>query len=536
MDVFDFIVVGAGAAGCVLAERLSADGRTTVLVLEAGGDDRRFWIKTPIGYGQSFFDPKVNWLYRSEPQPNLNGRSAHLPRGKVVGGSTSINAMVYCRGLATDFDDWRDAGNPGWGWSDVEPIFQAFERRVGKGEVRGEGPVWVSDREADYHPIKRCFFDAAEELGYARIPDLNSGVGEGVAPYEITTRSGFRWSSADAFLRPALRRSGVKLITDVLVDKIGITAGRAETVTYQRGKDKLQARANRAILLAAGAVGSPAILQRSGLGPAALLSSLGLEVQRHIPGVGARLQDHLGMSYFYRARQATLNADLGTWRGRLLAGARYLLTRDGPLSLSVNQIGGLVRTAAERDRPDAQLYFNPLSYSTEVAGKRELLKPDPWPGFITGFNSCRPTSLGRVEICATDPQTPPRIDPNYLDTAKDQQDAVACARLMGRLQKTEALQTLILAPLGFDPGLASDEALLDDVRARSGTVHHLCGTCAMKPEAEGGVVDPSLRVYGVEGLHVVDASIFPNITSANTQAPTLMVAYKAARLILESSR
>jgi choline dehydrogenase len=533
MDSFDYIVIGAGTAGCVLADRLSADGKKRVLLLEAGGSDRRFWIRTPIGYGKTFYDESVNWKYNTEPDAGLGGRRSYWPRGKVLGGSSAINAMVYCRGLPGDFDDWRAAGNPGWGWADVAPAYQQLERRVGAdGTVQGDGPLWVSEREPEYHPVKRHFLAAARQLGLPATADFNGPQPEGVGAYAITTRRGLRCSAADAFLRPALARPNLTLRTGALAQRILFEGRRAVGVAYLQQGQLRRATATAEVLLAGGAVNSPQLLQLSGIGPGPLLQGLGLAVLQHNPAVGGGLQDHLGINYLYRATEPTLNGTLGSWRGRLAAGLRFVLQRAGPLSLSVNQMGGLVRSGPGLERPDTQLYFSPLSYSTDYVGRRPLLRPDPWPGFILGFNPCRPTSTGRIDIASPDPAQPPRIQPNYLGTAADVAGVLAGARLIGRLQQTPALRGLTLGPPAVDPAALTDDALLADFRARSGTVYHPCGSCRMAPEGQGGVVDTALRVHGVHGLRVVDASVFPNITSANTQAPTVMLAWRAARLIL----
>lgn len=535
MDTFDFIIVGAGSAGCVLAERLSQGQHGTVLLLEAGGSDDRFWIRTPIGYGKTFDDPDVNWKFRSEPDPATGGRRAYYPRGKVLGGSSSINAMVYCRGLPGDYDDWGAAGNPGWHAQAAWEAFAAIERRkAADGTVSGEGPLWVESRAEDHHPVTANFIAAAQEAGYAPTADLNAAPCEGIAPYAINTHKGRRWSSASAFLRPAARRANLAVRTGVLADRVVIREGRAVGVRYrQRGREH-EVAARREVIVCAGAVGSPAILMRSGIGPGALLAQAGVPLLVDSPGVGAHLQDHLGIDYHYRANQPTLNGQLGTLGGQLRAGLRYLFNRSGPLSLSMNQIGGLVRSDRARDRADIQLYFNPISYSRAKAGKKELTRPDPWPGFIIGFNACRPSSTGRIAIVSPDPAAAPRIEPYYLTTAKDCADVVAGARVIERIARAPALAAITLGPNGFTPQGADDEAILADFRERSGTVHHLCGTCRMAPRDAGGVVDAQLRVYGVEGLRVIDASIFPNVTSANTHAPTVMTAWRGADMILRS--
>ncbi len=533
MEIFDYIIVGAGSAGCVLANRLSASGEHRVLLLEAGGSDARFWIKTPIGYGKTFFDEKVNWKFNSIPDKGLNNRELYVPRGKVIGGSSSINAMVYARGAASDFDDWRDAGNPGWGWDDVKPAFEAIERNVkDDGSIEGNGPLTVSNRQKDYHPLKRYFSRAIQEL---KLPALTDAVGkgdEGLGPYLINTRNGLRCSSSDAFLKPALKRSNLKVITQAQVTRLLFDGTKAIGLEYKKAGSLHKIETNKEIILSAGAIQSPQLLQLSGIGPEKLLKKHQINIVKENSAVGKNLQDHLGINYYYRATEQTLNWTLGTRIGQLMAGIRYILTRTGPLSLSVNQMGGIVRSSTDLTRPDMQLYFNPLSYSTEIAGKRRLTKPDPWPGFILSFNSCRPTSTGSIKINSADPFAAPDIDFNYLSTNQDRDDVIKGARLIGRIQNSQAMQQLIASEPVFDPSKESDEAILADFRNRSGSVYHTSCTCRMAPESAGGVLDPQLKVHGVEGLRVVDASAFPNVTSANTNAPTIMLAWRAADMIL----
>ena len=533
-EVFDYVIVGAGTAGCVVANHLSADGSARVLLIEAGGSDRRASIRVPIGYGRTFYDPVVNWRYQTEPDPGTHHRSSYWPRGRVLGGSSSINGLVYCRGVPGDYDDWRDAGNPGWSWDDVEPVYRSFERHVrADGVINGDGPLWVSRPERHYHPIKRHFYAAAAEVGLP-IADADGATPEGVGPYAINTRAGLRCSAADAFLRPAMQRRNLVVHTHSCVERIAFDHRRAIGVVCRAGTQRqlLLLRCSREIVLCAGAVNSPKLLQLSGVGPPALLTAHGIPVVHANPAVGGGLQDHLGISYFYRATEPTLNSALGTWPGRIRCGLQFLLARSGPFSLSVNQIGGLVRSSPTRLRPDVQLYFNPLSYSTQYVDKRPLLKPDPHPGFIIGFNSCRPASRGRIDIASADAAAAPRIVANYLSTSEDAAGAIAAARLIGRLQDTVAMRRLIDGTPRLDLTRATEEAVLEDFRARCGTVFHPCGTCRMAPEAAGGVVGHDLRVHGVERLRVVDASVFPNITSANINAPTLLVAHMATRAML----
>jgi choline dehydrogenase len=534
VENFDYIIVGAGSAGCVLADRLSAGGLHPVLVLEAGGTDRRFWIKTPIGYGRTFADAAVNWKYQTASNPGLNGRSIYWPRGRVVGGSSSINALVYCRGMPADFDDWRHMGNVGWGWEDVRAYFDRTERRVdATGHARGDQPLDIKDVTPFLHPMRRNWQDAAAELGLPWTEDFNGPHPEGFGCYQVTIRDGLRRSAADAFLRPALRRGIVKLETDAWASKIRFDGRRAVGVEYTRGNTQRFAAANREVILCAGAVNSPQLLQLSGIGPAAALAAAGISTLLDNSAVGGNLQDHLAVVYSFKATQPTLNDELHSTWGKLNAGLRYLLTRRGPLALSVNQFGGFARADPAGSRPDVQLYFNPVTYGTGDA-TRTRIELDAFPGFYLCFQPTRPTSVGRIDIASPDFRRPPTIAPNYLSTDKDVADVVHGGRLLQAISRTRALQSLTLAPLDPDLNALGPQELLADFRARASTVYHPVGTCRMGAAAGYSVVDAALRVHGVRGLRVVDASVFPTVTSANTNAPTLMVAQKAADMILQA--
>ncbi len=526
METVDYLIVGAGTAGCVLAERLSASGRNRVLLLEAGGSDRRFWVRVPIGYGRTFNAPAVNWMYEAEPEPALGGVRSFWPRGKLLGGSGSINAMVYIRGLPSDFNDWREQGNAGWGWDNVRAHFEAIEQRSG-------GALAVTDVSAAAHPLCRAYIDAAAALGYRYTPDFNGPQPEGVGIYQITTRAGFRESTATAFLRPALSRRNLKLEMHARALRIDIEGRRAVGVGYERGGELRTVRAERAVILAAGSVNSPQLLQLSGIGPGSLLQQHGITTVNDLPAVGRNLQDHLGINYVYSSRVPTLNGELYPLRGKLRAGLQYVLTRRGPLSMSVNQGGGFVRSDPARRAPDLQLYFNPASYSSTRERTRRLMNPDPFPGFIASFNACRPTSRGHIAIRSPDPREPPAIHPNYLSTAQDIEDVLRGVRLLRRLAAAAPLAAVIEHELLPGPGKSSDAQLLQDFRERAGTVFHPVGTCMMGPDPSNSVVDARLRVHGIEGLRVIDASIFPVITSGNTNAPTAMVADRGAKLVLE---
>jgi choline dehydrogenase len=535
VEQFDYIVIGAGSAGCVLAERLSASGRDRVLVLEAGGSDSRFWIKTPIGYGRTFADPAVNWKYQAQPSPGLNGRSMYWPRGRVVGGSSSINALVYCRGMPADFDDWRAMGHVGWGWDDVQPYFEKTERRVdSSGRATTHGALDVKDVTPFLHPTRVTWLAAARELGLPVTDDFNGPNPEGLGCYQVTIRDGKRQSAADAFLRPALRRHNVKLETHAWVSKIRFCEGRAEGVDWWRDGQQQYSAAAKEVILCAGAVNSPQILQLSGIGPGATLSAHGIAPLLDNGAVGGNLQDHLAVVYSFKATRPTLNNELHSTLGKWRAGLRYLLSRSGPLALSVNQFGGFLRAHPAATRPDVQLYFNPVTYGTGDA-TRTRIELDPFAGFYLCFQPTRPTSVGRIDMAGPDFRQDPVIAPNYLSTDKDVDDVVHGGRLMQRIANTQAMRALILEPLAPDLTRMQDTDLVADFRARAATVYHPVGTCRMGNRPGESVVDSTLRVHGVAGLRVVDASVFPTVTSANTNAPTLMVAQKAADLMVSGA-
>jgi len=538
MQTFDYIIIGAGSAGCVLADKLTQSGRHKVLLLEAGPSDRRFWVRVPIGYGISYHDSRVNWKYQCEPDPGINGRQMYYPRGRVLGGSSSINALVYHRGQARDYDDWAAAGNPGWDYQSVAAIYDSFEdvKTAGLegGVGNGENRLSVTDATASYHPLQKNFAEICRQM---QMPTSKSPVLEGhcAAPYFITTRHGTRCSSAVAFLEPALKRPNLRVITDVTVERIGMAGRRATHIVCSRRGELMHFSAGREILLSAGAVNSPQLLQLSGIGPESVIRDAGLEVAQDQPNVGRHMEDHLGINYIFKANRPTLNDVLGRWPGRIMAGIEYLVRRTGPLSLSVNQFGGLVKSRPDLAFADTQLYINPLSYQSFYKGRRALTKPDRFSGFILSFNACRPASRGRILIRSADPKEPPAIHPNYLSEQRDIEDVVRMARLIQHMQATPAVRDLLAGPPLTSLDRMSDDEIVDDFRERCGTVFHPCCTCRMGPDPRTSVVDHRLRVHGIEGLRVCDASVFPNITSANTNAPTLMVAHKAARMILEDA-
>jgi choline dehydrogenase len=538
MAEVDYIIVGAGSAGCVLADRLTASGRHRVLLLEAGGTDRTAWVQMPIGYGKSFYDPRVNWMYMTEPDEGLGGRRGYWPRGKVLGGSSSINAMVHIRGQHADFDDWEAAGNPGWGWRDVLPLFRRSETNgAGTDEWRGgDGPLHVSDVSAELHPLCQVYLEAGREAGLRVNPDFNGASQEGVGLYQIATRDGRRMSAARAYLRPAMSRANLEVVTRAHATRILFDGRRATGIEYLHRGARRQATARAEMILAAGAINSPQLLQLSGVGPADVLARAGIGVGHEMPAVGRNLQDHLCIDHLYRSRVPTLNEQLRPWHGKLTAGLRYVVTRKGPLSLSVNQGGGFVRSRPDLSRPNLQLYFSPVSYTRAPPGKRPLMSPDPFPGFLLSAQPCRPTSRGHLEIASPDPLRPPRIHPNSLSTDHDLAEMLEATRFLRRLAATPAFARVIERELAPGPQAQGDDDLIADIRQRAGTVFHPVSTCRMGPDPAANVVDARLKVHGLEGLRVVDASIFPAVTSGNTNAPAIMVGEKGSDLILADAR
>jgi choline dehydrogenase len=520
----DFIIVGAGTAGCVLADRLSACGRFTVLLLEAGPSDRRLQILLPIGYGMSFFDPAVNWMYRTEPEPALEGRPGYWPRGKVLGGSGSINAMVHVQGQPVELSDWAEAGGQDWSPEALSDCMARVRERIAGVDV-----------SRDTHPLCSTFIAAGQEAGFAAEADLSRLGADGVGHFRIATGSGLRLSSARAYLRPAMRRSNLALHVDAHATRIGFDGLQARDVHFLQGRTARVARARREVILCAGSIGTPKLLQLSGIGPGATLKAQGIEVVQERGGVGRNLQDHLCIDHLYRSRVPTLNQQFGSLRGKIAASLRYLLFRNGPLALSVNQAGGFVRSRPGLAAPNMQLYFSPLSYTRTPPGTRPLMRPDVFPGFLLSAQPCRPTSRGFIEIASADPALQPRIVPNALATEHDIAEMLEGARLLRQLASAPALRDVIEAELKPGPSVRSDAELLADIRQRASTVFHPVSTCRMGPVPETDVVDAALRVHGVAGLRVVDASVFPSIPSGNTNAPTLMVAEKGADFILGKS-
>ena len=534
MEQFDLIIIGAGSAGCVLAGRLSKLRDKRILILEAGGLDRSPWLHLPIGYGKTFYHREVNWQYETVAETTLNKRSGYWPRGKVVGGSGAINAMIYARGLPKDFADWVGEGAYGWDWDRVTSCYERMETKISaSGEKTGAGPITVQDVSDQVHPVSSHFFRAAIELGYLERKDYNQSPFVGPSTYQINTYDGLRNASSRAFLRPALKCKNVTLRTHAHVDRGIFQNKRAISVSYTWKGTEHVAKASMEIILSAGSIASPTILERSGIGDSKTLKQHGITTYINNPNVGAHLQDHLGINYYFKANKPTLNDELNSWLGRIRAATQYVLSRRGPLALSVNQCGGYFCSDPRLSHPDQQLYFNPVTYTTTPSGTRNIIKTDPFSGFILGFSPTRPSSRGYIHISSRNPSAKPIINPNSLGTNEDIESVISGAKLCQAFVRTNGLKSLIDRPFVSDLDSMSDMQMLEDFRQRSGTVFHPVGTCRMGRSAENAVVNNKLCLFGIDGLRIVDASVFPNITSANTNAPTMVLAWRAAELIIE---
>ena len=527
LAAFVYLIVGGGTAGCVLANRLTADGRSRVLMLEAGPRDNYLWIHIPIGYGKTMFHPVYNWGFHTEPEPEMKGRRIYWPRGRGLGGSSSINGLIYIRGQPQDYDAWAAAGNSGWAWRDVLPYFIRSEgNQRGASATHGEnGPLACSDIGAR-HELIEAIIAGAGELGVPRTDDFNGGAQEGVGYFQLFTKNGLRCSSAVGYLRPAKSRANLAVEVGAQATRVLFDGKRATGVEYRQGGQVKRVSATREVILAAGSLQSPQLLQLSGVGPALLLRQFGIPVVHDLPGVGENLQDHLQLRLTFKCtRPITTNDDLAsTWRSAKI-GLQWLLRRTGPLAIGINQGGLFTRVLPESTTPDIQFHFATLS--ADMAGA----KPHPFSGFTMSVCQLRPTSRGHVRIKTADPLAAPAMQPNYLSTELDRHCAVEGLKFARRLAASAALRPLVSEEYRPGPAAASDADLLDFARESGATIFHPSGTCRMGSDPLA-VVDDRLRVHGVAGLRVVDCSIMPTLVSGNTDAPVVMIAEKASDMIL----
>ena len=533
MEEFDYIIIGAGSAGCVLANRLSSIKKNKILLLEAGGKDSYPWIHIPVGYYKTMHNPKTDWCFKTEPDETMNNRSINYPRGKTLGGSSSINGLLYIRGQEQDYNLWRQLGNIGWSWNDVLPYFiKSEDQERGESEFHGiKGPISVEDQRIQLD-ILDVFMNAAEEIGIPKVIDFNKGDNFGCGYFQVTEKKGLRCSAAVGYLNPIKKRGNLKIVTNAHVKKINFENKKAVSVSFWRDKELKEVKAKKEIILSAGSIGSPHILQASGIGDPSKIKNFGIKIVNSSPGVGTNLQDHIMMRPVYKVKNIkTLNKKINSLFGKMLIGMEYLFFRKGPMTMGASQLCGFAKSDPSRDTPNLQFHIQPIS--TDKLGGANLHE---FNAFTPTVANIRPTSRGEVNIKSSDTRDDPKIKMNYLSTPEDRKVTADGLKLIRKI----VLETETFAkyePEEFRPGISiqNDEELVKAASDYAQTIFHPVGTCKMGND-ENSVVNDRLVVHGIENLRIVDASIMPNITSGNTNAPTIMIAEKASDMIIEDSK
>jgi len=532
LDHFDLVIVGAGSAGCIITNQIINNTNYKVLLIEAGPSDNNPVIQVPLGYGMTFYHKEMNWNFYSKIQKNLKNREIYCPRGKVVGGSGSINAMIYARGLSSDYENWNLSSE--WSWDNIKLTFNEIEHSVSK--ANSELPINkmpVNDVSEQHHPILKNFFKASKEFDFDFNKQLKSTIKNQVGHYNVNIFKGFRSSSSKVFLKPVKTNKNLTILTNTEVLKLNFENNKISSLKIRHKNKIIKVTPKIGTILSSGSIMTPYLLLKSGIGNADELKNFNIPVNLHSPHVGKNFQDHLGLDYLYETYMPTLNKDLGTWGGRIKSILRYLYNRKGPLSLSLNQGGGYINWNSLDPYPNIQLYFNPLTYSVSFKNKRPLLKTDKFNGFILGFNSCRPKSLGEVNLRVSGDNYLPSIDPKYLSDDRDIHDLNSTFDFIRKFVANRNMSNIIKSTVNIDPINSNNDELLDHFKSNATTIYHPCGTCRMSNDTSTGVVSSKLKVHGLDNLWIVDASIMPNITSGNINAPVMMLSYLSSKIIIE---